>query len=253
VTTAAALLTCGDLATLIEGAGCVSALGPVVAVEDIAFPPQTRVVPARQVPKRSPHTVQGRIALLHALAHIELSAVLLALDHACRFAALLPPAYAEDWLRVAGEEAHHFSLLQNRLSELGSTYGDLPVHDSQWRTAVRTSHDPLARMALVPRVAEARGVDVTPGIIAALRGAGDAASVAVLEVILRDEVGHVLVGDRWFRHLCGTRDAELVFRGLLADYGVLVRPPFNYDARVAGGFSVSELDALTKEALGSSI
>jgi uncharacterized ferritin-like protein (DUF455 family) len=237
------LLRCGDL-TAITTADLVLD-GPPVAIGDVRFPPQTRVVGPRDLPRRSTRSRDGRVALIHAVAHIELSAVLLAVDHAHRFHALLPEEYARDWLRVAAEEAHHFRLLDARLHELGAAYGDLPVHDGQWSAAVRTAHDPLARMALVPRVNEARGVDVTPGIRTALLEAGDAETAAVLEVILRDEVGHVAVGDRWFRHLCGDDDPVVVFRTLLAEHGVRVRPPLNYEGRIAGGFTAAELDALS--------
>ncbi|HVU73504.1 MAG TPA: ferritin-like domain-containing protein [Mycobacteriales bacterium] len=237
------LLTCGDLTTLTTTSAELG--GPAVAIEDVRFPPETKVVAPRDVPKRSPRTLEGRVALIHAVAHIELSAVLLAIDHAHRFHAGMPAEYAGDWLRVAAEEAHHFRLLNARLQDLGARYGDLPVHDGQWATAVRTAHDPLARMALVPRVNEARGVDVTPGIRDALLEAGDDETAAVLDVILRDEIGHVAVGDRWFRHLCGDRDPAAVFRALLDEHGVRVRPPLNYEGRIAGGFSPDELDALT--------
>lgn len=236
------LLTCGRLATLVSATAEIG--GPAVPIDGVRFPPETRFVGPRELPRRSPRTADGRIALIHAIAHIELSAVLLALDHAHRFHAALPSAYAEDWLRVAGEEALHFRLLQDRLHACGAAYGDLPVHDGQWAAAARTAHDPLARMALVPRVNEARGVDVTPGIRDALRDAGDHETAAVLDLILRDEVGHVAVGDRWFRHLCGDRDPAQVFRGLLVEHGVRVRPPLNYAGRIAGGFSAEELDAL---------
>ena len=236
------LLTCGDLQTLVTAGPELG--GPPVAIDDVRFPPETRVVAPRDVPRRSPRTAEGRIALIHAVAHIELSAVLLAIDHAHRFSADLPADYATDWLRVAGEEAHHFRLLDARLHDLGSAYGALPVHDGQWAAAVRTADDALARMALVPRVNEARGIDVTPGIRDALLAAGDVETAEVLDVILRDEVGHVAVGDRWFRHLCGPRDPEVTFRALLAEHGVRVRPPLNYAGRIAGGFSAEELDAL---------
>ncbi|XLM22000.1 ferritin-like domain-containing protein, partial [Chromobacterium piscinae] len=136
-------------------------------------------------------------ALLHAIAHIEFNAVNLALDAAWRFRDM-PDGFVDDWLRVAAEEAGHFRLLQGRLAELGFSYGDFPAHDGLWTMCRKTDHDAMIRMALVPRVLEARGLDVTPGIQRRLAGIGDHASVAVLDIILRDEIGHVQIGNRWF-------------------------------------------------------
>lgn len=208
--------------------------------------PRPRLVEPSALPRRGLGTPEGRAALLHALAHIELNAVNLALDAVWRFAGL-PAAYYGDWLRVAGEEALHFSLLTEHLAALGHAYGDFDAHDGLWTMVERTAGDATARMALVPRTLEARGLDATPPMQARLRAAGDLRAVAILDVILRDEVGHVAVGNRWYRWLC-ERD------GLdpLAHYAVLaarhgaprLRGPFNVEARRAAGFSDPELVAL---------
>ena len=190
--------------------------------------------------------MQGRIALLHAVAHIEFNAINLALDAALRFAGM-PGDYYRDWLSVAFDEARHFRLLETRLHEMGAAYGDLPAHNGLWEMAEQTAHDPLVRMALVPRVLEARGLDVTPGMIEKLRNAGDHASVACLEIILEEEVRHVAIGSRWFRYLCEQRGLapEATFRSLLREYyaGGL-RGPFNHQARLDAGFTESELEDL---------
>jgi len=209
-------------------------------------PALPRLVDPRQVPRRSPHTAAGRAALLHAVAHIEFNAINLALDALWRFAGL-PEAYYRDWLQVAAEEATHFSLLAEHLATLGHAYGDFDAHDGLWRMTEDTRHDPLARMALVPRTLEARGLDATPPMQARLRQAGDLRAVAILDVILRDEVGHVAIGNRWYRHLCQQQGLDPV-----AHYPVLARqyraprlsPPFNRSARLAAGFSAAEVDAL---------
>ena len=203
------------------------------------------VAPA-ELPRRGLGSPAGRVALLHAVAHIEFNAINLALDAAIRFAGM-PAEFYRDWLSVASDEARHFRLLETRLHELDSTYGDLPAHNGLWEMAEKTAHDPLVRMALVPRVLEARGLDVTPGMIEKLRNAGDNASVGCLEVILEEEVRHVAIGSRWFRHLCQQRglDSEATFHSLLREYfsGGL-RGPFNHPARLEAGFTKSELEEL---------
>ena len=209
-------------------------------------PARPRLVPPKQVPQRSLATPAGRAALLHAIAHIEFNAINLALDAAWRFPGL-PPTYYRDWLRVAGEEALHFSLLVEHLAGLGTAYGDFDAHDGLWRMTAATAHDPLARMALVPRTLEARGLDATPPLQAKLARAGDAGAVAILDVILRDEVGHVAVGNRWYRHLCALQglDPVATYPGLVERYKApRLRGPFNFEARGAAGFSPEELDAL---------
>lgn len=203
------------------------------------------VLPA-ELPRRGLGSQAGRVALLHAVAHIEFNAINLALDAAARFEGL-PETFYRDWLSVAYDEARHFRLLENRLNELGAAYGDLPAHNGLWEMAERTAYDPLVRMALVPRVLEARGLDVTPGMIEKLRNAGDHASVACLEIILEEEVRHVAIGSRWFRHFCQQRglEPEVAFRSLLRQhYGGGLRGPFNHPARLAAGFTRAELEEL---------
>ena len=204
------------------------------------------LVPPREVPKRRLGSAEGRAAMLHAIAHIEFNAINLALDAVVRFQQM-PEAFRADWLRVAQEEVHHFRLVRGRLRDLGRDYGDFPAHDGLWALARETAADPLLRMALVPRVMEARGLDVTPGIMERFRAAGDRETVAVLEVILRDEIGHVEAGSRWFRHLCGERGLEpekTYFELLGRHLGNRVSCPLHHEARRAAGFSHSELERL---------
>lgn len=208
-------------------------------------PARPLLVHPRKVPQRSLGTPQGRAALVHAIAHIEFNAINLALDAGWRFTGM-PDAFYADWLSVAQDEARHFAMLRTRLQSLGFDYGDFSAHDGLWEAAEKTRHDPLLRMALVPRVLEARGLDVTPGMMQRLRSSGDAETVAILDVILREEVRHVKIGSRWFRSLCVQRGLEpaSTFRSLLSEHGVRLRPPFNFDARRAAGFSESELAEL---------
>jgi uncharacterized ferritin-like protein (DUF455 family) len=221
---------------------------PVVPVDRPGVPERPALVHPRDVPRRPVGSEAGRAALVHAVAHIELTAVNLALDAVHRFGWGwdLPARYIGDWVRVADEEARHFGLLAARLADWEVAYGDLPAHDGQWAMAVRTALDPLPRMALVPRVNEARGLDVTPGMVRRLQAVGDDATVAVLEVILAEEVGHVEIGSRWFAHLCAGRglEPEAEFRRLLGEHGVEVHPPANVEARLRGGFSLVELERL---------
>jgi uncharacterized ferritin-like protein (DUF455 family) len=206
-------------------------------------PPTPRLVDPRTVPRRRIGTPEGRAALIHAIAHIEFNAINLALDACCRFPGL-PNAFYADWLQVAAEEATHFDLLARRLAALGHAYGDFEAHDGLWDAARRTAADPLLRMALVPRVLEARGLDVTPALRDRLDRIGDAETAAVLDVILRDEVGHVAIGSHWFAWLCDARgvDAVATFRSLIAtERDPRVRLPLNREARRLGGFSESEL------------
>ena len=204
------------------------------------------LVDPAQVPRRSPFTVEGRSALLHAVAHIEFNAIDLALDAAWRFGGQ-PPEYYTDWLRVAAEEAHHFGLLQDHLATLGHAYGDFPAHEGLWTMARRTAGDVVARMALVPRTLEARGLDATPPMQARLARAGDARAVEILGVILRDEVGHVAIGNRWYRHACAQRGLDPVahYAVLAARHGApRLKGPFNLEARAQAGFAPEELQAL---------
>ncbi len=221
---------------------------PVIALPVPGRPPRPQLVPPAQVPLRGVGTREGRGAMLHAVAHIEFNAINLALDAVFRFRGL-PADYYGGWLQVAAEEALHFGLIRGRLAELGYDYGDFPAHNGLWELAVKTAADPLARMALVPRLMEARGLDATPPILERFRRAGDAGTVAALEVILRDEVGHVALGDRWFRYLCAQAGlpAEATYLRLLGEYGApKIKPPFNTQARLAAGFSAAELADLTR-------
>jgi len=216
-------------------------------VDEPGRPQLPELVHPARVPRRGIGSTRGRAALLHSIAHIEFNAINLALDAIARFADL-PAAYYRDWWQVAREEALHFSLLTGHLASLGHAYGDFQAHDGLWEAARKTTDDPLARMALVPRVLEARGLDVTPGMRARFVAAGDETAAAILDVILRDEVGHVAIGNRWYHHLCAARGLEPIatFAGLCVRYGQpLPRPPFNVEARLAGGFSVEELDSLS--------
>ena len=187
--------------------------------------------------------------LLHAIVHIEFSAINLALDHAARFPGL-PKQYYADWIGVAAEEAYHFTILRERLNSLGYDYGDFPAHAGLWEMAMKTAYDALARMALVPRLLEARGLDATPPIQRRLEQAGDNASARVLDIILRDEIGHVGLGDHWFRQLCAERnlEAESTYLELLSRFKA-PRPilPMNEAARLQAGFSAAELAALSKK------
>lgn len=216
---------------------------PRDAIDTPGRPERPALVAPHQVPRRRADTEAGRAALIHALAHIEFNAINLALDAAHRFAGM-PPDYYADWLRVADEEATHFELLRAHLASLGHDYSDFPAHGGLWEMALKTADDPLVRMALVPRVLEARGLDATPLIAEKLRRAGDLRAIEILAVIERDEIGHVAIGSRWFAWLCAERGlvpAE-TFRQLLAEYDAPpLRPPFNLAARGRAGFSPEEL------------
>lgn len=227
---------------------CVLPASPApAAVTDPGRPERPVLVSPRAVPRRRGQSLTGHQALLHAIAHIEFNAINLALDCVYRYTGLPVDFYA-GWIQVADEEATHFGLVRGRLLALGTDYGALPAHDGLWDMACKTATDPMARMALVPRVLEARGLDATPPIVAKLRALGDEASVAVLEIILRDEVGHVALGDTWFRHFCQERglDSEATYLelidGLNAPWPV---PPLNLEARRQAGFGEGELRRLS--------
>lgn len=218
----------------------------VVAIGTPGRPLHPRLVPAKRLPRRSVHMHEGRAALVHAIAHIEFNAINLALDAAYRFRHL-PDAYYGDWLGVAVDEARHFGLLQQRLNALGHAYGDFDAHNGLWEMAEKTADDAVARMALVPRVLEARGLDVTPGMMERLSAVGDKETVAVLEVILREEVAHVEIGTRWFRYLCAERDLQpedTFFRLLAHHMRGGIKGPLNERARREAGFSDAELARL---------
>ena len=220
---------------------------PLIAQAPIpGRPALPELVAPRLVKHRAMNSVEGRAALVHALAHIEFNAINLALDAIWRFADM-PRDYYADWLRVASEEALHFSLLKAHLKTLGFAYGDFSAHNSLWELAEKTQGDLLARMALVPRTLEARGLDATPAVRAKLAQAGDTAAAEILDVILRDEVGHVAIGNRWFGYLCAQRELEpiTIYAELALHYKApVLRGPFNLDARRAAGFSEAELAAM---------
>ncbi len=230
--------------------------GEADPIGDPGRPLQPRLVAPKNLHRRSLHTPEGHAALIHAIAHIEFNAINLALDAVYRFRDL-PEAYYDDWLQVADEEAYHFQLVRDHLQTLGYDYGDFDAHNGLWEMAQKTAHDPLVRMALVPRVLEARGLDVTPGIMKKLSDRGDQAAVGILEIILHDEIGHVEIGTRWFRYLCEQRKLEPddTFRGLFEQYmkangknGARTKGKLHRTARLAAGFSESELTYL--EGLG---
>ena len=210
-------------------------------------PCRPTLVAPRQLARRSTHTAQGRAVLLHALAHIEFNAINLALDAIWRFAAM-PTQFYADWLRVAAEETQHFALLTAHLRDgYRTAYGDYPAHDGLWEMAFKTRGDVLARMALVPRTLEARGLDASPPLRDALRQSGDDAAAGILQRILDDEIGHVAIGNHWFRWLCARDgvDPHAAYPLLAARYRA-PRPkgPFNLTARRAAGFDEREIAAL---------
>jgi len=198
------------------------------------------------VKRRAMHTVEGRAIAIHALTHIEFNAINLALDAAWRFKGM-PEAYYLDWLKVACEEAKHFLLLKNYLQELGFEYGSFPAHDSLWEMVDKTKGDLLARMALVPRTMEARGLDAVPQIRARFLQAKDTQMVTILDIILHDEIGHVEIGNRWFNYLCNERQCDPItsFSTLSIEYKApQLKGPFNWNARKQAGFTDIELRLL---------
>jgi uncharacterized ferritin-like protein (DUF455 family) len=203
--------------------------------------------------RRSMNTVEGRAMLIHALAHIEFNAINLALDALWRFPGL-PPAYYTDWLKVAEEESLHFSLVAAHLVTLGYAYGDFTAHGSLWEMVARTTDDVLARMALVPRTLEARGLDANPPMRAKIAQAGDLQAAAILDIILRDEIGHVEIGNRWYRHLCAQRGLEprATYVALSKQYWApVLKGPFNVEARRRAGFTEEEIGDLATPYLPS--
>lgn len=216
----------------------------VVNVEVPGRPELPRLVEPHHLPKRTPGTAARHAALMHSIAHIEFNAINLAWDAAYRFRGM-PDGYYGDWVRVAAEEAYHFSLIDDYLARHGGyAYGDFDAHDGLWKLALSTADDVLKRMALVPRVMEARGLDVTPDMIKRLRHHGYADAVAILEIIYRDEIGHVEIGTRWFESLCRQRqlDPETTFKEMVLRYVPdRIRPPINDDARSQAGFSRGEI------------
>lgn len=220
----------------------------VRALDAPGRPEKPELVEARHLPRRGMGSIAGRIGLIHSLAHIEFNAINLALDAVYRFRDM-PTDYYEDWLRVASDEGQHFLLLHARLASLDSHYGALKAHDGLWDMARRTCHDILVRMALVPRILEARGLDVAPPMIEKLQRLGDEDTANILQRIYTDEITHVEVGNRWFRYLCEQRelDGTEVFRDLLkGENSAYLRSPYNEKARLQAGFNEEEL-TLIKE------
>ncbi len=222
-----------------RGAGSPLAIGRAEPPLRPARPARPELLPPRDVPRRRPGTKEGRIALLHALAHIELNAVDLHWDIVARFTEVkMPLGFYDDWVKSADEESKHFNLLCDCLESRGSFYGALPAHAFMWRAAEDTARDLLGRLAVVPMVLEARGLDVTPGMIGIFDKAGEAAAVAALRTIYAEEVGHVAYGVKWFNWLCGRDgiDPKEVFHGLVRRYfhGPL-KPPFNEEKRAEAG------------------
>ncbi|HEY0622022.1 ferritin-like domain-containing protein [Sphingomonas sp.] len=216
-----------------------------------AWPPQPELLPPGRMPKRGRGgSERGRIALIHALAHIEFVAIDLAFDMAGRFGGQFPRAFTDDWMQVGADEAMHFALLDRRLRQLGSHYGAMPAHGGLWEAAEATAHDAAARLAVVPMVLEARGLDVTPVTIERFEAAGDMATARILRRILSDEVRHVAAGTRWFESCCAERriTPETEWRALLERYfRGSIKPPFNDSARATAGLTREYYAALAPE------
>lgn len=214
-----------------------------------ARPEKPQLLLPGEMPKRRKGGEAGRAAFIHAIAHIELNAIDLAWDIVARFVDEdMPDAFYSDWVRVALDEADHFDMLNGRLSAMGMSYGDLPAHDGLWEAAERTSDDLLARLALVPMVLEARGLDTTPKAVADLEKAGDRESADMLAKIGREEVPHVAAGVRWFEYLCARRAIEPIttFHGLVHQrFAGTMKPPFNHEARQLAGMAVGYYESMT--------
>jgi uncharacterized ferritin-like protein (DUF455 family) len=226
---------------------------PLMDITVPGRPHKPELVSALAVDKRKLSTPAGKAALVHALAHIEFNAINLALDAIYRFREL-PAEFYSDWLQVAAEEAGHFVMLRDYLRSQGYDYGDFSAHNGLWEMALVTAHDPLVRMALVPRVLEARGLDALPGIMHKMASSGARDVVAILKIILHDEIGHVAIGNRWYAHLCQQRGVEPIatFRTLLREYNApRLRGPLHTQARRAAGFTEAEMkmleESLTEE------
>ncbi len=247
-----ASLKCKMTARLLHGwnQGKLDYRGPsrILPIDDPGRPREPKLVDPRKLERRGVSSEAGRIRLLHAIAHIEFNAINIALDAAYRFRDM-PEQFVGDWLRVAGDEARHFSLLEQELRHRGSYYGAHPAHRGMWDMVCKTRNDVLHRMALVPRVMEARGLDVTPGLIEKFRRCKDQAAVEILAIIYRDEIGHVRIGNHWYGHICRQQglDPEKIFIDLVTRYmGGRLRSPFNWPARIEAGFKATELGALEK-------
>jgi uncharacterized ferritin-like protein (DUF455 family) len=228
--------------------GTASDAPPPEGIRAPGRPPRPELVAPRDTAHRGLGSAEGRAAFIHAIAHIEFNAIDLAWDAAYRFRGM-PQEFYADWVNVAADEARHFALLQQRLAELGHAYGDFPAHNGLWEMAEKTADSCTARMALVPRVLEARGLDVTPGMITRLRGLGDHASADILALILEEEVAHVAAGSRWFAWCCerSNLDPVATFAGLVeGEARGAIRGPFNREARHAAGFGADEMILLER-------
>ena len=231
---------------LLNDACSLDPAAPPIELASPGRPPRPQLVHHSRLPRRGLGSAEGRAAFVHALAHIEFNAINLAWDAVLRFRGL-PSAFYHDWVRVADEEALHFSLLEARLHGLHSHYGAFPAHDGLWEMAAKTAGDVLHRMALVPRVLEARGLDVTPAMIGRLQHVGDEETVVILQRILADEIGHVEIGTRWYRYLCAQRGLPpaATFGRLLGEYRLdRIKSPVNRAARLEAGFDDEELAML---------
>jgi uncharacterized ferritin-like protein (DUF455 family) len=210
-------------------------------------PEKPVLIAPKYVPRRNLQTIEGRAAMIHSFAHIEFNAINLAWDLICRFQNM-PNEFYFDWSRIAAEETKHFKLLRDNLSGMGYDYGDFPAHDGLWTIAKQTEHDVLLRLAVVPRIMEARGLDVTPNLIERFRQIKDDKTVSILELILEEEIGHVLVGTKWYRYLCAQLniEPEEKFKQIVNDFFPSAKTKkINHKARLTAGFSQSELDYLT--------
>lgn len=224
----------------------VESLHEVIPLPVPGRPERPYLVDARDVPRRNFNSLKGRLTLVHAIAHIEFNAINLALDAVYRFQGM-PEQYYTDWIRVAAEEARHFTMLSDYLESHGMSYGDLPAHNGLWEMAVKTDFDVLVRMALVPRVLEARGLDVTPGMIKKLQSTGDTRLIEILQIIFDEEIGHVKIGTHWYQALCKERQMEpqQTFLHLIETYMQGAKfGPFETKARLEAGFSAEELQSL---------
>lgn len=214
----------------------------------VGIPEKPELVPFNQLPRRSLTSEKGHAALIHSFVHIEFNAVNIAWDAVYRFPDM-PDAFYDDWVKIAAEEAYHFQLLNDYLLRMGFKYGSFAAHAGLWETVEQTREDVMIRMALVPRVLEARGLDVTPNIIQRFRQHKKDEAADILSIIYEDEIGHVGVGSKWFRFLCEQRgiDSQKTFESLINKYAIdKIRQPFNLDAREQAGFSLREMEYLTK-------
>jgi uncharacterized ferritin-like protein (DUF455 family) len=234
----------------VNGQLSFAATAPAQSIALTVFPARPELLAPKQMPKRQLSTPAGLAAFFHALAHIEFMAIYLAWDILYRFRGL-PEQFYVDWLKIADEEAQHFELLRAHLVGFGLDYGDLPAHHGLWEHAEDTAGDVLARLALVPRCMEARGLDVTPKMIAKFKAGNDTASVQILSRILTDEIGHVERGSYWFNRFCAEQHLDPVqhYRCLIARYykGGKPKGPFNRELRIIAGFSNADLDWLEND------